>query len=104
MLTTKVRQCCDEAISIIILCKCNDFQIHELIKQNKDFKPLLLIDDIFDKLDNDRSQQLIALIASDRFGQVFLTDTDDAHIRETLAGRDNLFEVVSVGATPPLSG
>ena len=34
MLTTKVRQCCDEAISIIILCKCNDFQIHELIKQN----------------------------------------------------------------------
>lgn len=59
-------------------------------------KPVLLIDDIFDKLDNDRSQKLIELIASNEFGQVFLTDTDDAHIRETLKGREDLFEVITV--------
>ncbi len=73
------------------------FAQYELIKQAASHKPLLLIDDIFDKLDNDRSRQLIDLIASDAFGQVFLTDTDDAHIRETLQGREDLFEVIQVG-------
>ncbi len=73
------------------------FAQYELIAHSKQFKPVLLIDDIFDKLDNDRSQKLIALIASPNFGQIFLTDTDDAHIRETLKGREDLFEVIKVG-------
>ncbi len=72
------------------------FAQYELIAQSKQFKPVLLIDDIFDKLDNDRSQKLIELIASNNFGQIFLTDTDDAHIRETLKGREDLFEVITV--------
>ncbi len=72
------------------------FAQYELIQQSKQFKPLLLIDDIFDKLDNDRSQKLIELIAGNEFGQVFLTDTDDAHIRETLRGREDLFEIIGV--------
>lgn len=67
---------------------------YSFIKAAKGFNPLLLIDDIFDKLDNDRSQKLIELIASDEFGQVFLTDTDDTHIRQTLEGKDDLFEVI----------
>lgn len=72
------------------------FAQYAFIRQNKNFKPLLLIDDIFDKLDNDRSRKLIELIAGDDFGQVFLTDTDDAHIREVLKGKDDLFEVIRV--------
>ena len=35
----------------------------DFIRQSKNFNPLLLIDDIFDKLDNDRSQKLVELIA-----------------------------------------
>jgi DNA replication and repair protein RecF len=73
------------------------FAQYELIKQNASTKPVMLIDDIFDKLDNDRSRKLIDLIAGDEFGQIFLTDTDDAHIRETLKGREELFEVIQVG-------
>ena len=38
-------------------------------------KPILLLDDIFDKLDMLRVKQLIALVGSERFGQVLLTDT-----------------------------
>jgi DNA replication and repair protein RecF len=83
--------------SFIIAIK---FAQYELVKQgvagSTSLKPLLLIDDIFDKLDNDRSQKLIELIASDEFGQVFLTDTDDAHIRETLKGREDLFEAIVI--------
>ncbi|MCR4919955.1 MAG: DNA replication and repair protein RecF, partial [Prevotella sp.] len=37
--------------------------------------PLLLLDDIFDKLDADRVEQLVTLVAGTRFGQIFITDT-----------------------------
>ncbi len=63
---------------------------------NARLQPVLLIDDIFDKLDNDRSRQLINLIVSDKFGQVFITDTDDAHIREVLADKADMFEVIEI--------
>jgi DNA replication and repair protein RecF len=59
-------------------------------------KPLLLIDDIFDKLDNDRSRKLVELIAGEEFGQVFITDTEDAHIREVLKGKEEAFEVFRI--------
>ena len=82
--------------SFIISMKLSQF---EIIKNGSqaDAKPVLLIDDIFDKLDNDRSRKLVELIASDNFGQVFLTDTDDAHIREALKGKEDLFEIIVVG-------
>ncbi|MBK7171700.1 MAG: DNA replication/repair protein RecF [Bacteroidales bacterium] len=44
------------------------------------YKPLLLFDDIFDKLDPDRVQQIIELVAKDSFGQVFITDTESGRI------------------------
>ncbi|MCS6934482.1 MAG: DNA replication/repair protein RecF [Chitinophagales bacterium] len=49
---------------------------HRFISQAKGHPPLLLIDDISDKLDSDRSARLLQLIASGQFGQVFITDTD----------------------------
>lgn len=75
------------------------FAQYEMIKNaaGPGLKPILLIDDIFDKLDNDRSQQLVELIAGELFGQVFLTDTDDAHIRKTLFGKEDKYEVINVG-------
>ena len=48
---------------------------YEYIKQIKGKKPLLLLDDVFDKLDQKRIEQLIGLVASKHFGQVFITDT-----------------------------
>lgn len=44
-------------------------------------KPILLLDDIFDKLDMVRVKQLIALVGSDRFGQVLLTDTQPGRVQ-----------------------
>lgn len=44
-------------------------------------KPILLLDDIFDKLDLLRVRQLIALVGSDRFGQVLLTDTQPGRVQ-----------------------
>lgn len=47
-------------------------------------KPLLLLDDIFDKLDADRVNQIVAIVSGDVFGQVFITDTNREHIDDIL--------------------
>ena len=47
-------------------------------------KPLLLLDDIFDKLDADRVRQIVKIVGGDLFGQVFITDTNREHIDEML--------------------
>ncbi len=43
-------------------------------------KPILLLDDIFDKLDMQRVQQFIRLVADDGYGQIFITDTTKSHL------------------------
>ncbi len=45
-------------------------------------KPILLLDDIFDKLDAERVVRIINLVRSERFGQIFLTDTDRQHLTD----------------------
>ncbi|RZJ91387.1 MAG: hypothetical protein EOO60_08065, partial [Hymenobacter sp.] len=49
-------------------------------------KPLLLLDDIFDRLDDKRIARLLHLVANQTFGQVFLTDTNLARTDQALAG------------------
>lgn len=58
--------------------------------------PLLLLDDIFDKLDSRRVERIIALVAGDGFGQIFITDVNREHIDgilEQINGAYRLFEV-----------
>jgi DNA replication and repair protein RecF len=56
--------------SLVIAMKLAQF---EILEQHKGFKPLLLLDDIFDKLDDFRIARLLGLIKSE-FGQLFITD------------------------------
>ena len=58
--------------------------------------PLLLLDDIFDKLDSYRVEQIIALVSGDNFGQIFITDVNREHIDgilDSINGEYKLFEV-----------
>jgi len=48
----------------------------------KGFKPILLLDDIFDKLDSKRVEKLISLVADSNFKQVFITDTQPERINQ----------------------
>jgi DNA replication and repair protein RecF len=52
---------------------------------SNDYKPLLLLDDIFDRLDDKRISRLLQLVANQTFGQVFLTDTNLARTDAALA-------------------
>jgi DNA replication and repair protein RecF len=51
------------------------FAMYLYIKSKKGFCPLLLVDDVFDKLDRERSQNLMQLLLSDETGQVLITHT-----------------------------
>ena len=46
--------------------------------------PLLLLDDIFDKLDASRVEQIVKLVGGDNFGQIFITDTNREHLDRIL--------------------
>lgn len=53
----------------------------DYIREMTKARPLLLLDDVFDKLDDDRVSQLIQLVGNKRFGQVFLSDTSADRIK-----------------------
>ena len=60
--------------------------------------PLLLLDDIFDKLDASRVEQIIKLVAGDSFGQIFITDTNREHLDKILSKTEQDYKIFSVDA------
>lgn len=52
------------------------------LKQQKGFEPLLLLDDIFDKLDDLRTRKLMQKVSDHDFGQIFITDTSRERIEQ----------------------
>jgi len=66
------------------------FAQYELLHKQLGIKPLLLLDDIFDKLDASRVENIIRLVGTtDTFGQIFITDTNRRHLDETIAAFGN---------------
>lgn len=58
----------------------------DFIREYNGFKPILLLDDIFDKLDRIRVKQIMNLVAENNFGQIFITDTNPVRLNEILSG------------------
>lgn len=56
----------------------------DFLKRKGRTTPLLLLDDIFDKLDAQRVEQIVKLVAGKRFGQIFITDTNREHLDRIL--------------------
>ena len=72
---------------------------YHFIKAHKSFHPFLLIDDIFDKIDGERSRQLVQLLSGDDFGQIFITDTDEKHITDELGSKAGLFDIFHISSS-----
>lgn len=60
----------------------------DYIKQKAAFPPILLLDDIFDKFDAERVEQIIRLVGNHRFGQIFITDTHRDRLQHILSSID----------------
>jgi DNA replication and repair protein RecF len=56
------------------------FAQFDFIRSVNAVKPILLLDDIFDKLDSERVGQIVKLVSGDNFGQIFITDTNREHL------------------------
>lgn len=66
------------------------------IRDNCRIKPMLLLDDIFDKFDAERVGRIMHIISRNDFGQVFITDTDERRLRPILEEMTCPFEVISI--------
>lgn len=62
----------------------------ELLRRSSGTTPILLLDDIFDKLDSRRVEQIVDIVSSAGFGQIFITDTNRDHLDSIL--RDSGFD------------
>ncbi len=71
----------------------------EFIKSQKNIKPLLLLDDVYDKLDEQRFTKLLELVSGDQFGQVFITDTHPERMEHLLSARHIENRIFVVGET-----
>ena len=70
--------------SLLLALKLAQFKF---VAQEKNTKPILLLDDIYDKLDEGRLTRLLELVGTESFGQVFITDTHQHRIGKILQQR-----------------
>ena len=76
--------------SFLIALKLAQF---ESIKQIAHQKPILLFDDIFDKLDATRVEQIILMINQDTFGQIFISDTHAERTKNLVAAVHQSYKI-----------
>lgn len=67
--------------SLLFACKLAEF---EILKKTKGFTPILLLDDVFEKLDESRIRNLLKYVCQQNKGQIFITDTHSVRLRDSL--------------------
>lgn len=76
--------------SFLIALKLAQF---DFIKKQSNVKPILLLDDIFDKLDENRVTQIIDLVNQDDFGQLFISDTHADRTEEVVKKTNQSYQI-----------
>lgn len=69
---------------------------YDFLRSSTGMKPLLLLDDIFDKLDASRVERIMTLVTADDFGQIFVTDTNRTHLDEIMSRTGGDYRLWSV--------
>lgn len=76
----------------------------EFLHRATGLKPLLLLDDVFDRLDAGRVERIMELVTSDAFGQIFITDTNREHLNAIISrvapGEHRMWSVADGCFTP----
>ena len=89
--------------SFLIALKLAQF---DLLREHKGFKPILLLDDIFDKLDEKRMARLMELVSGHAFGQLFVTDARperSAKLFKDLPDTEVSYFYIDKGTATPVS-
>jgi DNA replication and repair protein RecF len=70
--------------------------LYSYLHEMKGILPILLIDDLFDKLDTKRMKQLIRILQGDEFGQIFMSDTDILRLEKAFDGNREQIEIFTI--------
>lgn len=73
----------------------------EYIKRKAGLPPVLLLDDIFDKFDAERVEEIIRLVGDSRFGQIFITDTHGERLKDILSSHKTEYRLFSIEENKP---
>jgi len=68
----------------------------DFIKYLVGYKPLLLLDDIFDKLDDIRVESIVRLVSEHHFGQIFITDTHKERTENIIKKIDDSYKIFDI--------
>ena len=68
----------------------------DFMKEISGLTPILLHDDIFDKLDKGRVEQIVKLVSDEHFGQIFITDTNREHLDQIIAGLETESRIFTI--------
>ncbi|MEI9934811.1 MAG: hypothetical protein WDM71_08165 [Ferruginibacter sp.] len=68
----------------------------EILKIKKGFAPILLLDDVFEKLDNERMHNLLTKVCNDNDGQVFISDTHRERLEGAFFELDVPYQIVEL--------
>ncbi len=79
--------------SLLFALKLAEF---ELLKSNKGFAPLLLLDDVFEKLDDQRMHQLLQWVCTENKGQVLITDTHRGRLENAFEALPIPFQIIEL--------
>lgn len=69
---------------------------YDIVSQRAENRPILLLDDIFDKLDMQRVEQLIDIVSDDKFSQIFITDCNKVRLESVLSGKGRNYTLFNV--------
>ena len=72
------------------------FAQFDFMKELYGYKPILLLDDVFDKLDKLRVQKILQMVAENKFGQIFITDTNRDRIKSILGEIDIDYKIFTL--------
>lgn len=78
---------------------------YEFLRSSCGMMPLLLLDDIFDKLDATRVERIMELVTQSDFGQIFITDTNRTHLDDIMSRTTGDYKLwlVSHGTVEPIN-
>ncbi|HMW27248.1 MAG TPA: DNA replication and repair protein RecF, partial [Ferruginibacter sp.] len=79
--------------SLLFALKLAEF---EMLKESKGYPPLLLLDDVFEKLDDNRMHHLLHWVCRENSGQVFITDTHRDRLEEAFEKLGTAYQVIEL--------
>ncbi|MDE6100536.1 MAG: DNA replication and repair protein RecF, partial [Paramuribaculum sp.] len=69
---------------------------YDFLREASGLRPMLLLDDVFDKLDSSRVERIMTLVTGNSFGQIFVTDTNRKHLDEIMSHTSGDYSMWSV--------